>query len=169
VYNNSQPAAPAGVNPADITINSTDASLINDPYLLYMDSDSSELKFLRLSYIRIYKNINNCIWIYDSILKVLKLYSDRNSNYGIYSTVLNNNDNSCGKLIYNFNANNPIVYDGYSGKFNITQSNYNNSNKSTQVIVIGTDFVPTVDLNSDCDIYDSTRWYSINANNINLL
>ena len=169
VYNTVQPIAPTGINQSDITVNMIDPTIVNDPYMLYMESDTSELKFLRLSYIRIYKNINNCIWIYDSSTNNLKLYSDRLTNFGIYSTILNNGNEICGKIMYSFNANNPIIYDGNSGKFNITQKNLQNTNKSTEVIVIGENFNPTVDLNNTCNIYDSTRWYSISASNPNLL
>jgi len=182
IYQTTQPTATGGIPQASIQINTTDPTVISNPYVLY--DDSGTLFFRRISDILSTGNINNAIWAYNTDNLLLRLFSTISQNYSLNSTTIQFSGGGsfgpnfpCGQVQYV----SPSIallsggYDPNAGLFTLVQ--FNNVNGT--VPAIGTMFV-SVDNDGNyipssnatlpafpfpCPTQNLARWYSISAIN----
>lgn len=143
VYQTTTPVPPSGVDPRTLMGNTTDPTVVDNPYLLYWNSTNKYMMFKRYSEILALNDINGAIWIYESALQQVYPFEFLGSSTtvgNITSTILNPTFNGAGLIdpnydyvgqyapcSYNtFNANylasaNTTTYDGNLGWFQFAQ------------------------------------------------
>jgi len=185
IYQTTQPTAVGGIPQASIQINTTDPTVVSNPYVL--TDSNGVLSFARISDVLNDGLLDNAIWAYNTDNNSLTLFANINQNFSVNSTTLQYAGfNGFGPIGPNFPCGtgqyvSPSVvlssgnYDPNAGLFTLVQTNNINGN----VPAIGTIFM-SVDLfgfyivsgnatlplqTEQCSTANLARWYGISAIN----
>jgi hypothetical protein len=196
IYSVTQPVPPDNVPVSSIQVNTGDPTVIDNPYILYRNpANQGKISMQRLNFIKQNLNINDAIWIYNTDLNQLQLFSDLEMPSGINFQALreinlNNfffgNDAPCAFSLYETvslgDTAKSIIYNNNNGLFSITQQVNTDANPSgafhTENMLISTVHTITpegleittapvegVDYSGTCIFSESSRFYSISAIN----